>query len=164
MCVFSITLANPVLLSMMYVQSLPVKLCASLYFRTNALFSALVLPSRPRAPCVMMPRTILGTPRSTCNANKPHYNCYLTFCSTEVRHCSGCFLIVSLSIVNNQPFFLYSNFKTLWSFLQDNRSLVWLTCTLISTHTCCSSIHYIGQCDSCCVCWSMCERFFDDFS
>lgn len=67
-CVSSFTLEKPVLLSVTYVQSLPFKLWASLYFLTNALFSA--LPSSPLAPWVIIPRTILGTPRSTCDTGK----------------------------------------------------------------------------------------------
>lgn len=70
------TLAKLVLLSVMEVQSLPFKLWASLYFLTNALFSALELPSSPLAPWVMMPRTIFGTPKSTCNTAE-HKLCFV---------------------------------------------------------------------------------------
>lgn len=62
------TLGRLVLLSMMKFQSFAFRLCATLYFLTNARLSVVApLPaSPPRAPWVITPRTVFGTPRSTC--------------------------------------------------------------------------------------------------
>lgn len=62
------TFGKLVLLSMMKFQSFPFRLCATLYFLTNARLSvAAPLPaSPPLAPWVMTPRTVLAKPRSTC--------------------------------------------------------------------------------------------------
>lgn len=62
------TLGRLVLLSMMKFQSFAFKLCATLYFLTNARLSVVAPPavSPPRAPWVITPRTVFGTPRSTC--------------------------------------------------------------------------------------------------
>lgn len=101
-----LSLASPTLgwlvfTSMMKFHSFPFRLCATLYFLTNARLSvADPLPgSPPRAPWVMTPRTILGTPRSTWNEEwdlenihrkqprlRSLLNCYLEFQVTCVRN------------------------------------------------------------------------------
>lgn len=64
----TLTFGRLVFKSMMKFHSFPFRLWATLYFLTNARLSVVApLPaSPPLAPWVITPRTVVGTPRSTC--------------------------------------------------------------------------------------------------
>lgn len=78
-----LTLGRLVLLSMMKIQSFPFRLWAALYFLTNARFSVVAPPaaSPPRAPWVMIPRMVLGTPKSTCGCQVQTKHLVMFYCS-----------------------------------------------------------------------------------
>lgn len=134
-CPPSLTLGRLERLSMMKIQSFPFRLWAALYFLTNARFSVVAPPaaSPPRAPWVMTPRMVLGTPKSTCRCEVETKQHRVVFCCSR----PSCLSSSNCYRVHKDQFLVcYVSFcpQTVWCTSADSFGLFRISVPKVGSH------------------------------